>query len=197
MSQAPNSGTLEEVLRFMKSMFGTAAFTNELDNITAQIATSQTYNITDINGATYPIDTKDTFSTDESWVLQNFAKIVVTDGLKVGADNPTLLLFGQPGTVAKALEGGDFRLDQNFEPSYDYIIDGAVVTYGTDPEATQREATMLADACDRLVIRNPYLGGLVQYIESVGPPTPASVPKAGGTYGGALIRWHAQVKRII
>lgn len=187
----------------MKSMFGSAAYTAELNNILSQIATSQTYQIGDINSVDYLIDTIDpvdptSFGTVNSWVQTQFARIAVTDGLSIGMDNPTLLLFGQPGQIAKSMAGGDFRLDQNSNPAYEYIIDGAVITYGSDPEATERSALIMADALDRLVIRNFGLGGLVEVIESEGPPTPASTPaKAGGTYGGALVRWRAQVLRIV
>lgn len=189
MAQAPRSGTLEETLRVMKLLFSSAALTAEVNAVTSTISTSNLWTVTDATGATYPLDSKDTFAADLSWVHTAFARVAVTDGLSVGADNPTLLLFGQPGQVARTVEGGEYRLDPDEMPHYEYLIDGAVITYGTDPEATEREAMILADACDRLVQRNPHLGGLVLRAESVGPATPASVPKAGGTYGGALVRW--------
>lgn len=196
MAQAPGTGTLEEVLRFLESMFKSAAFAAEVNAIVAQITASQTYTITDVNNATYQINTQDT--TAAAWMPTAFKRVLVSDGIQIGADQPTLLLFGQQGRIAQGV-AGEFRLDQTTDPMYDLVIDGAVITYASasSPDRAERMALMLADACDRLVMRNPGLGGLVRLIESDGPPVPATAPvKGGGTTGGALIRWRAKVLRV-
>lgn len=197
MAQQPGTGTLEEVLRFLKALMASAAFTAEVNAITAQINASQVYTVTDVNNATYQINTQDTNGV--AWVPTAFKRIMVSDNIRIGADNPELQLFGQPGRISPGVTG-EFRLDQTSDPMYDLVIDGAVLTYASassDPARAEREALILADACDRLVMRNPSLGGLVRHIESDGPPVPASAPaKAGGTTGGALIRWRAKVLRV-
>jgi hypothetical protein len=202
VAQNPGSGSLDQVLRFLKLMALSSAYATEVANLIAAADPTTAgvlkYAVLDANGQSQNLDLIDNDYKDLTWISPSIAAAQITDGLRIEPPFPRLSLVAQPGSVLRDSKGNEFRADQGPIVGYQYVVDCILITVNGDPNAAFREAQIHAEALDRLIARNWFLGGLVRLIQSSGPGVPATAPYKGmGAVGGAHLRLTADVERQV
>jgi hypothetical protein len=170
MSQAPRTGSGEQVLRCLRLLALSPAFGLEMQQVVAYMGTDAFVprNLVDASGnrfdLTAMVDTD--FDGPGAWVPMEFAEVTFSTALLPVPPYPRLELFGAPGQVQLR---GDF--DTELVAGWLWRVDAVVVNENDQAEPALRGALALADGFERLVRRNaPSLGGLVELISADGPP---------------------------
>jgi len=186
MAQAPRTGSLEQVLRCLRLLALSPAFTLEMNAVIANMGSGAFIpsNLIDAQGASFSlpglVDTE--FGDPGSWVSTAFQEVTYSTALLPLPPFPRLQLFGIPGR----LEPSEV-FDTELAEGWVYTIDAIVVEGNDRADPALRSALALMDGFERLVRRNaPSLGGLVQLITVEGPAAaggPVEADKAGVVAG--------------
>lgn len=193
MSQAPYSGTPEQVARMLQAMVQSAAYTAEVQRLKTQNGTGAwTSVIHDANGGQHNLSIQDTEFADLSWVEESANLVVVSDEFRFIPRLPLVVLVTRPGRMVPSSQAGEFAAfdgDHGFAVQ-EWTVDAAVFSANADPQAAQRKAMLQATAIASLVRRNPALGGLVALCDPLGPAEPGGAGKIGGhgIVGAARVR---------
>lgn len=207
MTQPANTGSLDQVLRFLQALAQSAAYSTELQAVVATMTSPFVPGrMTDVNGNPFWL-TSDGTSTGTSLLVDQsdpqgwlgmvtatstpaWAAVQITESLRPVAPYPRLILNGTggPGVLGEERE---YRV-------WHYGIRATAICSGTgDPEAAQREAIAMLEALESLTARNESLGGLVNLIRAEGPPQSGGYGKIEGSIvAGAQIRFGVTVERI-
>lgn len=200
MAQRPNSGTLEQVLRCLEALAVSPAFTTEMQAVTAGMGSGafRPGNFTAADGSTFTVNLDDEqFGPPANWVKTKFAKVAITDSIVPAPPYPRIHLVGMPGRLQTA-SGGAFVVDQQEQVAgWIFTVDCVVMASNDRAEIAERHAYALMDGWERLLRRNPYLGGLVQLLEAEAPPAPGGAVNQGksGNVAGIMLRLYAYVLR--
>jgi hypothetical protein len=200
VTQPPQSGSLEQVLRMLKAMALSNAFTVEMDLVAAYMGADAftPAPIVDATGQQYTIGLIDTqFGDPAEWVPMAFKKVRITQQLRPVPPYPHLELLGAPGRIMRSDQAAaSFELDTGEMAGWSYAIDAVVVAQADRPEIASRRALAMCQGFERLVRRNEHLGGLVELIASDGPPAPGGEVERGriGLISGVAQRFHVAVK---
>lgn len=199
MAQAPNTGSLEQVLRCLQLLASSAAYTTELQAKITDMANPFIPGIFKAaDGTSFNLNLTDAqFGGPGGWVGMTtsnsppgFAAVQITDNLRPLAPFPRLLLIGDhgPGPLAEEREYRVWR----------YGVQAVSICFGDlDPQAVQRDAFVMVDAFESLVERNENLGGLVDLITADHPPISGGYGriKGAGIMAAAMIHFRITVRR--
>lgn len=186
MTQAPRTGSLEQVLRTFKLLALSPAFSLEMEEVISEMG-SGTFipaNLVDAVGNRFSLpELADTEYGDPSgWVSNAFQDVTYSSALVPLPPFPRLQLFGTPGR----LEASE-QFDTELAAGWIYSIEAIVVEGNDRADPALRSALALMDGFERLVRRNaPSLGGLVQLVTVDGPAAPGGpveLEKAGVVAG--------------
>lgn len=165
--QLPANASLEQIVRALAGLAlhveaDTVAVANEMSTQAFEPAP-----MLDANGNAFSIsmvDVEQGVTADPTeWIETSFARVYRTDGLKVTPPYPNLQLLSAPGEVL-------MTIDQNGAELRSYTVDAVVAAYSDRPQQATQRALALITAFNRLVKRNPQLGGLVSLIKGDGTP---------------------------
>ena len=198
MGQSPRTGSLEQILRCLRTLASSPAFGIEVASVVNAMgpAAFQPGPFTDANGVAFNVSLDDEeFGPPAGWIPTSFAVIDIADSLKPIPPYPRLQLFGIPGKVLP-----DQEIDQQERVTgWANFVDAIVITADDRAEPAQRSALALMDAFERLVRRNPYLGGLVELCVADSSPAPGGPvhTEKSGNVAAALLRFRVETMRSI
>lgn len=194
----PQSAALETVLRALAALGGPPAgpspFATEMAAVVADLVspgaggTAPQATIVDAAGAKWALDTTDTQAADISWVAPCFrGGCGVAAQMSLLPPYPRLQVIGGPSRLQSAQGGVSdaVGLTTPLQTVHIVVVSGDHV----DVQTAQREALLLGHAYQRLVMRNPSLGGLVANVTvatSVEPGGGGQI-RTGGSVAAAHI----------
>lgn len=186
-NQPPQSGSFEQILRCLRQVALSAAFTTEMEAV-ANYVTAGAFtpgNLVDANGAPFTVNMNDPdFANAGGWVVTAYRQVLITHQLVPAPPYPLLMLTGGPGRTLFDDDTGDVS-------DWNYVINAVSVATADRPDIAARRAYALAQGFDRLLRRNQSLGGLVQLIRPEAPPAPGGEieDRKDGVLSGVMQRF--------
>lgn len=198
MTQTPRTGSLEQVLRALKALALSPAFTLEMQTVGDQMGTGafSPANLVDAAGNPFSLLLDDVeFGDPSGWLPNAFVEVTFSKALLPVPPFPRLQLFGMPGRVQQA---GEY--DTELVVGWTYLVDAIAVSCDDQADPALRSALALMDGFERLVRRNaPSLGGLVELITAEGPPAPGGPvdTEQSGNIAGVMQRFRVYTLRSL
>lgn len=200
-AQPPQSGSLEQVLRCLRLLALSPAFTTEMSNVANYVGPGAFTPgpFRDAVGATFTLDLEDTaYTGPENWIPTAWRRVYTTQQMRPVPPYPQLSLLGSAGRMQRGDAAALAIVDTGEAAGWVYTVDAVAVASADRPDIAPRRAMAMMQAFEFLVRRNEHLGGLVQLIQAESPPAPGGEIEVRkiGLISGVMQRFSVYVEAI-